>query len=79
MHVCTQCAASVDLSRLGKERQSCPDCGGQLRVEPGQPWTDVARVRNLAEAGFLCDELLGLARGVLRAGEDPEILIFPEE
>jgi hypothetical protein len=60
MHVCTQCATSVDLSRLGFARQTCPDCGGLLREDPDRPWTDIARVRNLAEAGFLTDELIGL-------------------
>jgi hypothetical protein len=60
MHVCTQCATSVDLSRFGSDRQTCPDCGALLREESERPWTDVARVRNLAEAGFLTDELVGL-------------------
>jgi hypothetical protein len=60
MHVCTQCATPVDLSRLGTDRQTCPDCGGLLREEAERPWTAVARVKNLAEAGFLSDELVGL-------------------
>jgi hypothetical protein len=60
MHVCTQCATSVDLSRFGSERQTCPDCGGRLRESAEQAWIDVARLRNLAEAGFLTDELVGL-------------------
>jgi hypothetical protein len=31
-----------------------------LREDVDHPWADVARVRNLAEAGFLTDELSGL-------------------
>jgi hypothetical protein len=31
-----------------------------LREEVDRPWADIARVRNLAEAGFLTDELIGL-------------------
>ena len=60
MHVCSQCATPVDLARFGHDRQTCPDCGAPLREELERPWTDVARVRNLAEAGFLTDELIGL-------------------
>jgi hypothetical protein len=59
MYVCPQCAVSVDLVRLGSGRQTCPDCGAPLREEVERPWTDVARVKNLAEAGFLSDELNG--------------------
>ncbi len=60
MYVCSQCAASLDSARFGPDRQTCPDCGAPLREEIDRPWTDVARVRNLAEAGFLTDELAGL-------------------
>jgi hypothetical protein len=38
----------------------CPSCGEDLPTEPNDRWTDIARVTNLAEAGFLCDELVGL-------------------
>jgi hypothetical protein len=60
MYVCTQCATPVDLSRFGTDRQTCPDCGALLREEVEHPWTAVARIKNLAEAGFLSDELVGL-------------------
>jgi hypothetical protein len=60
MYVCPQCTTTVDLKQLGHLRATCPDCGAPLREENVRPWTDVARVRNLAEAGFLSDELIGL-------------------
>jgi hypothetical protein len=41
-------------------RETCPDCGGRLALEEDRPWIDVARVTNLAEAGFLTDELVGI-------------------
>jgi hypothetical protein len=39
---------------------TCPYCAEGLRGTPGDKWIDVARVTNLAEAGFLTDELVGL-------------------
>ena len=60
MYVCPQCSASVDLARFGTHRHTCPDCGASLPENADRPWADVARVRNLAEAGFLTDELIGL-------------------
>jgi hypothetical protein len=60
MHICPQCTASFDSARFGSERETCPNCGALLHEQEPQPWTDVARVRNLAEAGFLTDELIGL-------------------
>jgi hypothetical protein len=38
----------------------CPYCGEELHRDTNDRWTDVARVTNLAEAGFLTDELNGL-------------------
>jgi hypothetical protein len=60
MYVCPNCAASFDRTRFGSDRQTCPDCGATMPLQADRPWTDVARVRNLAEAGFLTDELIGL-------------------
>lgn len=60
MYVCPQCAASVDLSRSQGARPACPYCGAHVPHETKNAWTDVARVTNLAEAGFLTDELVGL-------------------
>jgi hypothetical protein len=60
MYVCTHCAASVDLSQHGEGRTTCPGCGAPAPPQGERAWTDVARVRNLAEAGFLSDELIGL-------------------
>src|SRR3990172_1031012 len=60
MYACPQCATSVDLVRFPVDRQSCPNCGAPMRHDDERPWTDVARLTNLAEAGFLTDELVGL-------------------
>jgi hypothetical protein len=38
----------------------CPYCADELPRQSTDQWTDVARVTNLAEAGFLSDELIGL-------------------
>jgi hypothetical protein len=57
---CPQCAAAVDCYRGMSEARVCPKCGGTLADTQSKPWTDVARVTNLAEAGFLTDELNGL-------------------
>lgn len=58
--VCPNCATSYDASRLHRTRRSCPNCGGAIKEQDPVPWTNVARVANLAEAGFLADELTGL-------------------
>jgi hypothetical protein len=60
MYVCPECASTVDVTRLSGGHQCCPDCGAAVRLEDEHPWVDVARVTNLAEAGFLTDELVGL-------------------
>ena len=58
--VCPSCATSYDASRLDGSRRTCPNCGGAIKRQDTVPWTNVARVANLAEAGFLTDELVGL-------------------
>jgi len=60
MYVCPKCASAVDSDRLHARRETCPDCGALLRSDTQRQWIDVARVNNLAEAGFLTDELLGM-------------------
>lgn len=59
MYMCPHCDATADLGRSLDPGDSCSVCG---RVAPNADaiqWTDVARVANLAEAGFICDELVG--------------------
>ena len=67
MRNCPHCASAID-TPFDESLNICPRCGGRLpskpagRVAPSSnsPWVDVARVTNLAEAGFLSDELTGL-------------------
>jgi hypothetical protein len=58
--VCPNCATSYDATRLLDSGQTCPNCGGTISRQDAAPWTNIARVANLAEAGFLADELVGL-------------------
>ena len=60
MYVCPKCAGSVDVARLESARPRCPHCGADVPRDTDHSWVDVARVTNLAEAGFLTDELIGL-------------------
>jgi len=39
---------------------ACPQCGHSTSKSPSFEWADIARVSNLAEAGFLSDELNGV-------------------
>jgi hypothetical protein len=57
MYVCPKCARTLDETR---NFASCPSCGTEVSRADGNAWIDVARVTNLAEAGFLSDELVGL-------------------
>ena len=59
MNVCPQCARSIDSVSPHDNRRMCPHCGAAVQAVADQPWIDVARVTNLAEAGFLTDELVG--------------------
>jgi hypothetical protein len=59
MYVCPQCAAAIDGNRTDDAQPDCPYCGTPIARAPAIPWVDVARVTNLAEAGFLSDELVG--------------------
>jgi hypothetical protein len=58
--VCPNCAASYDATRFHASRRLCPNCGGAIKEQVPVAWANVARVANLAEAGFLADELVGL-------------------
>lgn len=60
MYTCPECAGRFDLTSSPSGRQTCPNCGSAVRNETQCSWTDVARLSNLAEAGFLTDELIGL-------------------
>jgi hypothetical protein len=59
MNVCPQCACSFESKSSAGIRRVCPHCGAALPGSRECLWTDVARVTNLAEAGFLTDELVG--------------------
>src|SRR4051794_21851922 len=58
--VCPNCATSLGASRGNGSRSTCPNCGGEINEQHPVPWTNVARIANLAEAGFLVDELVGM-------------------
>jgi hypothetical protein len=51
---------SADFSDHGPKFGACPECGHALAESQAVEWADVARVSNLAEAGFLSDELVGI-------------------
>ena len=59
--VCPNCATSYRCDSVKRHsRRTCPNCGEAIKEQDPVPWTNVARVANLAEAGFLTDELVGL-------------------
>jgi hypothetical protein len=60
MNVCPQCGCTTDSTLFAASREMCCHCGARLRPEEDQSWINVARLTNLAEAGFLADELTGL-------------------
>ena len=60
MHVCPHCANTIEFAPFQDARSTCPYCGADASRDSTSPWTDVARVMNLAEAGFLTDELVGM-------------------
>jgi hypothetical protein len=62
MTQCTYCGFHTEYL-TGTALELCPQCGRTLpetSAAPNREWVDVARVTNLAEAGFLSDELIGL-------------------
>lgn len=56
---CPECARPTDEPGVRRGRESCPHCGTLLARDEPARWINVARVTNLAEAGFLVDELSG--------------------
>jgi hypothetical protein len=60
MFVCPKCASSVDTAYSKRSHPTCPRCGADVGRAQDGSWIDVARVANLAEAGFLTDELIGM-------------------
>jgi len=56
---CPECARPTDEPGVRRNREACPHCGTPLVRDEQPRWTNVARVTNLAEAGFLVDELSG--------------------
>jgi hypothetical protein len=59
LHACPKCHRTVDETRFSLG-DACPSCGTAIVSNEDWPWTNVARLANLAEAGFLTDELIGL-------------------
>lgn len=59
MIVCPKCARSIHDLRIADPRDICPYCRESILAADEDAWGDVARVANLAEAGFLADELVG--------------------
>ena len=65
---CQQCGRSSELVQTRGARHTCPFCGAAFAAHGAAAkedqrvvedrWTNVARVSNLAEAGFLADDLV---------------------
>ncbi len=51
---------TFDLTYSQARYPTCPHCGAEVERTANNSWIDVAHVTNLAEAGFLTDELNGL-------------------
>ncbi len=60
MAECPQCHALVATHQSFDSSEACPECGQAFADPDSIEWVDVARVANLAEAGFLSDELVGV-------------------
>jgi hypothetical protein len=58
-HRCPECAQPLTRYDARRSDQVCPHCGAELPGALENQWINVARVANLAEAGFLADELAG--------------------
>src|SRR3954468_10652703 len=57
--VCPHCGTTFDRSPNASSPSTCSDCGPPFKHDVTDSWVNVARVANLAEAGFLNDELIG--------------------
>lgn len=60
MVFCPQCESRIDGDGTVALQGPCPNCGEKLDSGNFVDWSDVVRVANLAEAGFIADELTGL-------------------
>ncbi|MCC7084067.1 MAG: hypothetical protein IT427_03560 [Pirellulales bacterium] len=60
MVFCPQCELRIDGDRSLAPHNACPSWGEKLDSGSFVDWSDVVRVANLAEAGFIADELIGL-------------------
>src|SRR5882724_1062336 len=56
---CPECALPVPSNDPRRRDLICRHCGAELPGSDKANWVNVARVANLAEAGFLVDELSG--------------------
>jgi hypothetical protein len=56
---CPECARPTDKPGVRRNAEACSHCGAPLVRDESARWINVARVTNLAEAGFLVDELTG--------------------
>lgn len=56
---CPECTRPIDRLDTRRTLKACPNCGARLVDSDENRWINVARVQNLAEAGFLADELSG--------------------
>jgi hypothetical protein len=60
MAICPECGQPVRTLAGQSNYEACPACGANVSSQAAHRWVDVARVSNLAEAGFLSDELTGM-------------------
>ena len=59
IHHCPECDRPVRSADARNADCVCSYCGAEVGRDDGSSWANVARVTNLAEAGFLVDELAG--------------------
>lgn len=57
MYDCPHCYRSIDVELPLSAGAACPFCGAELAPARSPEWTSVARVTNLAEAGYLANDL----------------------
>lgn len=60
MVFCPQCESRLETGDTATYRSECPKCGEVFEADNSIAWSDVVRVANLAEAGFIADELSGM-------------------
>lgn len=60
MDYCPQCDSTASPRATRDSGDKCAECGREASGADFVPWVDVARLANLAEAGFINDELIGL-------------------